>query len=429
MQTPLGHATIHFFSAYHEPGPFGTWDADEYGLPFTREAGDGTGRLLSAQIFDCPGGGTGCPPRRTSSVRYEADAPDLAENGNRREASTRTVYHDDGGRLADLNRSNFDGLGHYRTTQTDGTFAAGNVRTTHTDYNPDRGTFPGSFSMWPSGSPWILETFTAQWTTEGAQTAKRTFKVDPQTGWVERTRIHRFDSGAPSTADVLVETLHDGGGNPASERTYGGDNQPLATVPIEQVALPQPPEYRVDHETFHGTRATSTPFNTQAGVPFSFKTLDCGDDPALAGFNPGIDLSTGLPSKCRDTSGIATSYEYDALGRLLWVKPEAGHEGWTAYAYTRATSAGSLARVNINRQPNGGGALLTEAIVRFDALGRVWQEQQKMPSGSFSTRETLYDAIGWKASVSELGSTTRKTVFGGYDPFGRPTTITPPDGT
>ncbi|MGH9363043.1 MAG: hypothetical protein ACRD2T_14110, partial [Thermoanaerobaculia bacterium] len=264
---------------------------------------------------------------------------------------------------------------------------------------------------------------------EGAQkTAKRTFKVDPATGWVERTRVHRLDSGALSTADVLVETLRDGAGNLASERYYGGDNQPLSTVPIEQVALPQPPEYRIDHETFYGSRATSTYFNTQTGAAFGFKALDCGDDPTLTGFNPGIDASTGLPSKCRDTSAIATSYEYDALGRLLWVKPQTGHEGWTEYVYTRATSAGSLARVNVNRQPNGGGALLTEAIVKFDALGRVWQEQQRMPSGSFSTRETLYDAMGWRASVSELGSTTRKTVFSGYDPFGRPGTITPPDG-
>ncbi|HVF58782.1 MAG TPA: RHS repeat-associated core domain-containing protein [Thermoanaerobaculia bacterium] len=429
VQTPLGDTTAHYFSAYHEPGPFGTWDPDDYGLPFTREApGDGAGRFLSAQISDCGPGGASCQLRRTSYVRYETDAPDAGENGNRREVSTRTVYHDDGGRLADLNRSSFDGLGHYRTVQTDGTFAAGNVRTTHTDYNPARGTYPGSFSMWPSADPWILDTFTAQWAAEGAQTAKRTFKVDPQTGWVERTRIHRLHSGGESAADVLVETLHDGTGNLASERSYGGDNQALATVPIGDVVLPQPPEYRVDHTTLYGTQATSTPFNTQAGTAFSFETLDCGDDPTVPGDNPGIDLSTGLPSKCRDTSRIATSFEYDDLGRLLWVKPQAGHEGWTELVYTPATSASSLATVNINRQPNGGGALLTEQVVKFDALGRVWQEQQRMPSGSFSTRETLYNEIGWKASVSELGSLTRKTVFSGYDPFGRPGTITPPDG-
>ena len=420
VQTPLGDTTIHYFSAFQEPNPYGTWDKDDYGLPFTREvAGDGTGRFLSAQISDCGPGGTSCQLRRTSYVRYETDAPDAGENGNRREVSTRTVYHDDGGRLADVNRSSFDGLGHYRTVGTDGTFAAGNVRTIHTDYNPTRGTFPGSFSMWPSADPWILDTFTAQWATEGAQTAKRTFKVDSQTGWVERTRIHRLDSGGLSAADVLVETLHDGTGNLASERTYGGDNQPLSTVPIGDVVLPQPPEYRVEHTTLYGTRATSTPFNTQAGTAFSFKTLDCG---------AGIDLSTGLPSTCRDSSQIATSYEYDLLGRLLWVKPQAGHEGRTELVYTPATSASSLATVNLNRQPNGGGALLTEAVVKFDALGRVWQEQQRMPSGSFSTRETLYNEIGWKASVSELGSLTRKTVFSGYDPFGRPGTITPPDG-
>ncbi|MGH9361721.1 MAG: hypothetical protein ACRD2T_07370, partial [Thermoanaerobaculia bacterium] len=370
VQAPLGDVTIHYFSAFAEPGPYGAWDTDDYGLPFTREAaGDGAGRFLSTQISDCGTGGTNCQLRRTSYVRYEIDAPDSAELGNRREVSSRTVYHDDGGRLADLNRSSFDGLGHYRAVETWGTFGAGDVRKAHTDYNPQRGTFPGSFSMWPTADPWILDTFTAQWSEEEGQTAKRTFKVDPATGWVERSRLHRLDSGALSSADVLVETLRDGAGNLASERYYGGDNQPLSTVPIEQVVLPQPPEYRLDHETLYGTRATSTYFNTQTGAAFGFKALDCGDDPTQTGFNPGIDAATGLPSKCRDTSQIATSYEYDALGRLLWVKPQTGHEGWTEYVYTRATSSSSLAKVTINRQPNGGGALLTEAIVKFDALG------------------------------------------------------------
>lgn len=28
------------------------------------------------------------------------------------------------------------------------------------------------------------------------------------------------------------------------------------------------------------------------------------------------------------------SYDYDALGRLVWEKPEPGHDGWTEYVHT-----------------------------------------------------------------------------------------------
>ena len=51
-----------------------------------------------------------------------------------------------------------------------------------------------------------------------------------------------------------------------------------------------------------------------------------------------------------------------------------------------------------------------------------------MADGTWSERETLYNARGWKASVSEWGNLASKTVFSDYDPFGRAETNTAPDG-
>ena len=145
-----------------------------------------------------------------------------------------------------------------------------------------------------------------------------------------------------------------------------------------------------------------------------------------------LDFSTGLVTTSRDSAGVATGFEYDKLRRPTWVMPATGaNDGWTEYAYTRATSAAALAAVAIRQRANGSktAALLAQQEVKYDALGRPWQMRQLMANGTWPTRETLYNAAGLKASVSELSNTAKTTQFLSYDPFGRPGTIRPPDGS
>ena len=52
-----------------------------------------------------------------------------------------------------------------------------------------------------------------------------------------------------------------------------------------------------------------------------------------------------------------------------------------------------------------------------------------MPDGTWATRETKYNGAGYVSSVSSTGATTTKTQYLAYDPFGRPGTIRPPDGS
>ncbi|MFL6193889.1 MAG: RHS repeat-associated core domain-containing protein, partial [Thermoanaerobaculia bacterium] len=140
-----------------------------------------------------------------------------------------------------------------------------------------------------------------------------------------------------------------------------------------------------------------------------------------------IDPNTGLTIRSRDVSGLLqASYDYDTLGRPAWIKP--AQDGWLRMIYTAATPTSS-AEVYTARQVNGGGTVLAEAKSYFDALGRVRQEMERMPDGTWSSRIIAYNEMGWKASVSEMGTTTKKTSYLNYDPFGRPATIQPPDGS
>ena len=58
--------------------------------------------------------------------------------------------------------------------------------------------------------------------------------------------------------------------------------------------------------------------------------------------------------------------------------------------------------------------------------------ERRLKSGAaWTERETLYDGMGQRTAVSEWsldGATRTWTSFLDYDPFGRPGTITPPDG-
>ena len=211
----------------------------------------------------------------------------------------------------------------------------------------------------------------------------------------------------------------DSGGNVAFERYYGGNLQSVGTAPnLCALSLPGSPDYEIEHQYAFGSRKLSR--YRSGGVPVAFKSLDLD-----------IDESTGLASASRDASGIETALVYDTLGRLTDERPETGHGPWVKTTYVNANAmTGARARVEIEQQPNGGGASLAETRVIHDGLGRVFRELTEQPSGQFSVRETLYNARGDRASVSEveLGSPANQTEFLEYDPFARPGRVRPADG-
>jgi RHS repeat-associated protein len=384
----------------------------EYGLPLSRDrTGDGTGRFLSTETAD-----SSSAVLRKTYVRYEHDQPATTVGTtlqdwsrlNQRVAAERTLYQDDSGTFADETFSDFDGVGHYRTRQTGGNFPGSNVRTSHTFYNPGNGTYgQGSFSMWPAGAPWVLDTYPYDWTAEAGSTAFRSYCWDAATGAMLRKRVHQANGAAQGNADI-VQVFGYSSGNLTGESWYGGDTQTvnLSGADFCAMALPASPVYQLAHSYASGARAS-----TQYVGP-GIKSLDLT-----------IDGNTGLPSQSRDTAGLQTTYSYDAMGRLLSADPSG--DATTTYTYRLATSAASLARVTVARVGTAG--TLAESRIDFDGLGRPVKEEQRMPDGSWSGRQTAYNALGWKTLVTEQGS-VYGTSFLSYDPFGRPRTLRPADG-
>lgn len=434
--TPLLDYTDHYFRVGHDLGPL-------YGLPFSdSESAPGRSDLKrSSKVYDCAANGTSCVLERTTYLKYAVDslfagAPEF----NPRVEASYTRFDDDNS-FAAVDYSDFDGLGNFRRSQTSGSFGAGNIRNEYVDYNPGSGVYPGSFSM-PTTTHWVLNAYRDfSWESENGSTAVRTFDVDPETGLMKRARTHRTaittmptvgqPPGGETDTDLIAVTTYDARGFLEHESYYGGDRQTVATTtPLRDLALPGTSVYRIDHETFYGTLATSTYFDTSTAEAMTFRALDCGDDLDTPAFDPGIDQWTGLPGKCRDSARITTTFDYDELGRVKWIKPQSGHDAWTQFEYVAATTPQALALVNVYRRPNDNesGTPWAESNLQLDALGRVWKEQRKMADSSFSTRETLYDGMGHIRSVSQEGNANKKTSYVGYDAFGRPNQIVYPDG-
>ena len=416
VSDPLAHKQEHFFSV--SLIDTGAWKKGEYGMPFTHHVADGTGtRFLSSRTYS----GASTLLRRGFS-RWEYEAPWETSptfslyDGNRRLVSGRTVFEDDGAKYADLDLSNFDGLGHYRQNTTNGNFDSGNVRTGFTNFNPSNGTYGVNFVMIGSTAPWVLETFTYRDEIEAGVTARAEFCFNSTTGALDRVRTLKTGTSRVASDLLSVYTV-DSAGQLTQERYFGGDTQSINNGGSCTFGLPAD-QYRLDHTYQYGVRKTSE-YRDASGVPLSFKSLDVD-----------VDLNTGLVRASRDTSGIQTDFEYDSLGRLRFSKPAAGHDGWTETAYTRATSPSSLARANVYRRTNGAssGASLAQNETRYDAFGRISEERVLMPDGSWSSRATTYNGREWTATASELGSPGNVTQYLNYDPFGRPGIIRPPDG-
>src|SRR6185295_12623782 len=337
---PLGNRTVRYFSICAKNCPVAN-EAYDYGLPFTRQtAGDGTGRLLSTQIF------AGTTLHRTGYVRYERDAdPTLSgltledkTRFNQRLASQRTAYQDGAATtVADQDLSDFDGFGHYRGSTTGGTFPGSDVRTAVTGYNPDKGTLgQPNFVPWPAASPWILGTYTFAWESEGGQLLYRSFCFNANTGFLRGRHVHAAN-GSNYQANDLVETYSDNGqGNVGTEKQYGGDAQALPTDPNGAWNLTCnnnttfPPAYQTTHTYASGVRATSS-------IAVGTTTLKVLDQT--------IDDSTGLPSSSRDATSLATTYDYDPMGRPLTIAPP--QSARTTYTYRNAATTASLAQVTV----------------------------------------------------------------------------------
>jgi hypothetical protein len=424
---PLGQRTNQYFSVALDNSLSG-WSWCDYGQPFTRyvSTGGASPLYLSAQSFRTSGA-----LFKSEYVRYERDQAGTCDGGpatlDHRVAKSITSYADDGAVYAETDYSSFDGLGHYRSATTAGTFPTGNVRAHFTNFNPTHGTYTvdpdtnvisGNFTPLLPSDKWILGTSSYQFDQENGVTGSYVESCyDGQTGFLLRKGAHAVTGTGVSGADAVTVYVPTTQGNVASERSYGGDVQQgigLGNVCSASpgAGLPSAPEYEIDHGyTSFGALATSQYLGA------SFFSL-----------NQQVDPSMGVVRSSTDTTGmLTTTYSYDSMGRVTRVQPPQGAA--TVYTYIPADpGTKALANVDIVRQGPSGASLAHQQLV-FDALGRVYHETQQLADSTYNVRETLYDKAGHKASISELqaGNPLKTTQFLNFDPDGRAQAIQPAD--
>jgi YD repeat-containing protein len=382
-------------------------------------------RFLSKRYFDCDSTGANCTLVRSIYQRFEQDGdtdPATSDGGqsNRRLASDSTQYNDDlvngAPRFAAVNRSDFDGLGHYREVDTDGNFGSGDVKQTSTIFNPGSGTYPGSFTLPPANAVWFLHAAVRTRMVEGNTATVDEFCYD-STGFMSRTR--RWASGnalgAQGATDVVTAMTNDGSGQAGTIRYFGGGFQPIATGDLCSLSLPSSDSYRIV-QTFVGGVFQRSVFVDSSGSAVAPPSVD-----------RDIDSGTGLVKVERDTTGLASTYSYDALGRRLSTQQDGALK--ITVSYVRATGPGGagLTKAQVATAPDG--AVLWQTGITYDSFGLKWREQRSTLTSGMASKYSLYSALDQLQSWSEFSTGSPKyTTVLSWDPFNRPKRIRPPEG-
>jgi YD repeat-containing protein len=413
---PLDNKTVNYFSVSTDWHPIAPWDATQYGLPFTKKVSDGTGtnpRWLSQQVFKADG-----TLLRSTYVRYAAEPgfPATPSYTEWQRESERVVYEDDNHNYMDSDSSDWDLYGHYRTQVTSGSISGTRKITRTTHY------------LAPTASSWITSLYDYTSVTDDAGRTYRTdYCFNSSTGFLNRqhTRKDPYDAASPTVraADLLAVFSPDSRGNVTQERYYGGDLNPTAARqgggarlagaagsgtscagPVGTLA------YQIDHTRVEPTATADGSLISKyatVDVPFTDVT---------------IDRRSGLISSSRDTAGVATNYEYDWAGRILKETPTA--RAVTEYSYITPASF----EITVSKTMAGSSEPLPWSKYLIDAFGRVVRETTALPGGAQSERNIVYNALGWRMSVSEPGNAAALTQFT-YDALGQVKQVTAPDGS
>jgi YD repeat-containing protein len=457
--------TDHYFSIWDDNSNSTVFsDRSEFGLPYTRAEGPcqappAQGEFcLSSVVSECPGGGS-CTPKEHHYVRYEGESESTVGRqssvgyegyGYRREQAHETVFHEDSNHdsTATIERSHYDGLGHYRSTATTSSWSGvSKTQTTAYDtYAGDVTTDPVTWANAPADTrpaydptkPWILTTYsgTSVTYTDPAQNPANatvtTSACFAANGFL-RARMTKNPVVLPSSqshdADVIVRYQADTKGNVAQEDWYGGDQQNVSTV-SDLCAFATTPSvestYRLLHTYSKGALATSTYVCPTASCSAGSTSVPTGGT-ILKLVNQVIDPS-GLVSSASDTADLTTTYTYDALGRLSTVV--APGEADRTYAYFRPGQNG-YTRPTVTATVTSSSTGTTTDTFQYDGLGRLIKETRPLPDTTSTSRITTYDAMGrqdsittWSANPTAGINATKYT----YDDYaGRITSLQQPD--
>lgn len=417
-------------------------------------------------------------PLRKHYVRYEGDTYTFsdgfssADQYNPRLVAMRTQYLDDDPiigtsgekilRYSEVQYSDFDGLGHYRRMDTFGNL--GNDRRTEiTNYNPLRGTYlvdpvnnshapQHSYTVFHDPDKWILNTYDKQAVVQFNKQSTTYFRFNPK-GQLKGKRVRRLldDAGDETLAanDVLVNYDYDGKGNLISESYFGGDRLNHVALGTDEnnpaYESTQASEYHITYT--YQCQMASGGTSTTSTVSQKYFVVT-GDDVKL--IENVIDCSTGVVKSSKDSAQVETQYIYGVMGRLTDVKRKdsnpnqnlrGNHEQIIYNPFIIGGNATPSVTVNRWKHKVDGSVdtkdldnLLGQESYEYDGLGRLVKEIRLLPENVRQARNTRYNERNWVLGVSEWVPPSlaildgKETVYGGYDAFGRPGTITAPDG-
>lgn len=414
VTTPLGDRTDHYFLVGSQPNT-------AYGLPYsTAESAPLRPDLFrSTKVYDCNAGGSGCVLKRTTYLKYRTDtfAAGAPEFNPRVEASY-VRFHDDSDHWLASDFSSFDGLGHYRVETLSGNFGSGDAKTITTNFNPTRGTYPGTFNMPLTVHPWVLGTFDFRRSDEGTKSFRSDYCYDTSTGFLERVRGRKSNTGAAGTNDIVTTFTREAANQKVVERHYGGDLAIVGTGGLCSLSNTDlgNDAYRLDHTFQHGSLKLSQYSTTTGGLVLNLEQRT-------------IDANTGLVATSRDAAGVLTTYVFDPMGRVVEIRP--AEDAWIGITYIAPISSNAL--IKVRSYPNGvWTGQLTDEEIQLDDLGRVVRERRRTPSGAFARRTTAYDVLSQVTDISEWQADANNTAWTrlrNFDPFGRPGFIDPPEGS
>ena len=503
---PAGKATVSFYSTFANTNPQNGWSRHEYGLPITHydEIADPDNVTLQASTYtyDCSAANlwdiadspaalddavrkivarhraAGEPATCLSESAPNAPASDLplrieyqrwkfssvfcdpgaisCQQTNRRLQKNLTrswdVCNDNGCVRANsgpsytlTERTNFDGLGHYRTERRSGNYYAGafpnnppgdpglaarrDTRLTTTSYNNNVAFNESTetFATAPAGN-WILNTYNDVTVVHDGRTTVHQYRFRPETGFLAAERLLAQNTAGENdllrryvrSVDDITEPV--GGAFPQAhvrEEYYGGDDQCLGNVTIDTAAdpnipMPQSPRYTVHRYSKNGV-TSRVQYGMENG---GLETV----------YSAAVERHTGLTTSETDAVDATTSFGYDVLGRLTSVSEEL--EAPTSYTYPNLALNPSNRVVSGTRTASPGGT--RESRYEYDPWGRLLVIKESV-AGSFNRKINAYDEMSRLTAESvvmaDVPSAPADGLFFryGYDIFGERVRATPPD--
>ncbi|MEM9293230.1 MAG: hypothetical protein AAGD01_16225, partial [Acidobacteriota bacterium] len=393
----------------------------DHGLPIAKpQTTNGTAstqRHLSQETAECTAGTTSCTTlrrvyRRYASIFRNPDSTGRSQDCekafgdgpgcfaiNPRLVAERTVFPLDSGHWIERSWENFNGAGTAKRERITDSWSGLNrqvntitLATGGTTFNPNAATgyiSPGTPSSYlpATSADWLLHPWSRRTVQEGGTSyiVEATFNTK---GYMTCERRFR---GTSKSGQDLVRSMNYGtkvgedAGLPVTEIFAGGDDASLSTATICDTtgSAFAGTRYQLLHEYDHLTRSST---RMVGGFPYSFRAV--------------IDQSTGKAERSFDVADQGTSFDYDELGRLTKVTPDASlNEAETRISYQVSSSDPPVITTTRVAPSHLGGQTLSWTQASLDPFGRVVEESRRRPvgiGGSFTTsvRRSFYDPYG-----------------------------------